>query len=51
MLRHESLDVAVLYSPDAAKALEVIESEPLVSGTGPSRFVLELANLLRIAIL
>jgi hypothetical protein len=50
VLRHESLDVAVLYSPDAAKALEVIESEPLVSGTGPSRFVLELANLLRIAI-
>ena len=51
VLRHDSLDVAVLYSPDSAKALEVIESEPLVSGTGPSRFVLELANLLRIAVL
>jgi hypothetical protein len=50
VLRHDSLDVAVLYSPDAAKALEVIDSEPLVSGAGPSRFVLELANLLRIAI-
>ena len=50
VLRHDSLDVAVLYSPDAAKALEMIESAPLVSGTGPSRFVLELANLLRIAI-
>ncbi|WP_395153377.1 hypothetical protein [Ilumatobacter sp.] len=51
VLRHDSLDVAVLYSPDAATVIEVIESEPLVSGTGPSRFVLELANLLRIAIL
>lgn len=51
VLRHDSLDVAVLYSPDAAHALEVIESQPLVSTTGPSRFVLELANLLRIAIL
>ena len=51
VLRHDSRDVAVLSSPDAATALEVIESEPLVSGTGSSRFVLELANLLCIAIM
>ena len=51
VLRHDSLDVAVLYSPDGAGMVEMVDSSPLVTAAGPSRFVLELANLLRIAIL
>ncbi len=51
VLRHESLDVAVVYAPDHAGAVDVVESEPLAPHGEPMRFVVELANLLRIAIL
>lgn len=51
VLRHQQLDVAVLYSPDAGDAVDVLDAQPLTVGGAPIRFVLELANLLRIAIL
>lgn len=51
VLRHESLDVAVLYRPDYQGAVELVESVPLTQEGKPTRFVMELANLLRIAIL
>lgn len=51
VLHHDRLDVAVLYDPDAAGALRILDAEPIVSGDAPVRFVVELANLLRIAIL
>lgn len=52
VLRHESLDVAVLYTPDVEPdAIDVVGSDPLVVDGHPTRFVVELANLLRIAIL
>jgi hypothetical protein len=51
VLRHDSLDVAVVYSPDHGGAVEVLDSEPLAAGGQPTRFVIDLANLLRIAIL
>ena len=51
VLHHERLDVAVLYSPDADGRVRVTHTEAIsVDGT-PGRFVLELANLLRIAVL
>lgn len=51
VLRHDSLDVAVLYTPDHSGRIEMIDAEPLMQADEPSRFVVELANLLRIAIL
>ncbi len=51
VLRHQSLDVAVVYKPDHAGKIAVLESEPLMTNGEPGRFVVELANLLRIAIL
>lgn len=54
VLRHDSLDVAVVYSaPDDVSPVSVVgEVVPLVDAGGrPTRFVSELANLLRIAIL
>lgn len=51
VLRHESLDVAVVYSPDFPGRVRSLESQPLVELGRPTRFVVELANLLRIAIL
>ncbi len=51
VLRHESLDVAVVYSPDHFGAIEVVDSDSLAVNGVPTRFVVELANLLRIAIL
>ena len=51
VLRHEQVDVAVLYEPDAAGALTVESGESLVVGGTPIRFVRERANLLRSAIL
>lgn len=51
VLRHESLDVAVLYEPDTPGDVTVTGPEPLVVGGTATRFVVELANLLRIAIL
>ncbi len=51
VLRHDSLDVAVVYRPDHLGRTSVRETEPLADTTGPTRFVVELANLLRIAIL
>ncbi len=51
VLRHESLDVAVVYRPDHRGRTSVHDSEALADETGPTRFVVELANLLRIAIL
>jgi hypothetical protein len=51
VLHHQQLDVAVVYSPDAGDSIAVIDDQPLVEGTAPIRFVVELANLLRIAIL
>jgi hypothetical protein len=51
VLRHESLDVAVVYTPDYAGAARIVGSEPLLIDAAPTRFVVELANLLRIAML
>ncbi len=51
VLRHESLDVAVVYSPDHAGVVEVVDTASLAVDGVPTRFVVELANLLRIAIL
>lgn len=51
VLRHESLDVAVVYRPDFAGGVDVVDRTPLVVNGEPSRFALELANLLRIAVL
>ncbi|MFK7917761.1 MAG: RES domain-containing protein [Ilumatobacter sp.] len=51
VLRHDSLDVAVLYQPDTPGPITLTGPEPLVVGGSPTRFVVELANLLRIAIL
>jgi hypothetical protein len=51
VLRHDSLDVAVVYSPDHDGRVEVVDSAPLTAEGQPDRFVVELANLLRIAIL
>lgn len=54
VLRHDSLDVAVVYSSGADRApVHVVgDAAPIVELDGrPTRFVLELANLLRIAVL
>lgn len=51
VLHHERLDVAVLYEPDAAGLVDVVGAEPVSEGGRPVRFVVELANLLRIAVL
>lgn len=50
VLRHASLDVAVLYSPDVVGRVDVLQVDQLVVDGVPIRFVLELANLLRIAV-
>jgi hypothetical protein len=50
VLRHDSLDVAAVYAPDYGGEVDILETTPLVVGDQPSRFVVELANLLRIAI-
>lgn len=51
VLEHQRLDVAVVYRPDHAGRVDVVDSEALVRDGELSRFVRELANLLRIAIL
>lgn len=51
VLRHESLDVAVVYQPDFGARIDIIETEALLTDQKPTRFVIELANLLQIAIL
>ena len=51
VLRHESLDVAVVYRPDHKGRVEIADRTPLMVDSEPSRFALELANLLRIAVL
>lgn len=51
VLRHQSLDVAVVYESPFLGDVSVVDSEPLTVDGDPTRFVLELANLLRIAIL
>lgn len=51
VLHHQNLDVAVIYAPDHTGTIEVVESEPLVVNGEPNRFVVELANMLRIAIM
>ncbi len=51
VLHHQRLDAAVLYQPEATGAVEVIGTEELIVDGTPIRFVLELANLLRIAVL
>ncbi len=51
VLRHESLDVAVVYRPDFTGQVDVVDRTPLVVNGEPCRFALELANLLRIAVL
>lgn len=54
VLQHSPLDVAVRYESsgigEETPSIEVIEREPLVVVDAPIRFVLELANLLRIAV-
>ena len=51
VLRHESLDVAVIYHPDYDGSFNLVGRDPLLVNDDPTRFVIELANLLRIAIL
>ncbi len=51
VLRHDSLDVAVVYRPDHRGRIDILEREPLVQHDEVSRFALELASLLRIAVL
>lgn len=51
VLRHESLDVGAVYRPDHDGEVQITERVPLVQDSKPTRFVIELANLLRIAIL
>jgi len=51
VLQHQRLDVAVVYRPDLSGRTHIIETTPLIDANGPTRFVRELANLLRIAIL
>jgi hypothetical protein len=51
VLRHESLDVAVVYTPNFPGRVRSIESRLLVEGGQPTRFIVELANLLRIPLL
>lgn len=51
VLEHQRLDVAVVYRPDVRCRVRTGEPEPLLTAGEPTRFVQELANLLRIAIL
>ena len=51
VLQHQRLDVAVMYRPDLPGRVQILGTEPLLERNEPSRFVRELANLLRIAIL
>lgn len=51
VLEHRRLDVAVLYETRLAGHVKVLETEPLTVDGRPTRFVQELASLLRIAIL
>lgn len=51
VLHHQRLDVAVVYRPDFAGRVDVGDPSPLLAGDEPLRFVVELANLLSIAIL
>jgi hypothetical protein len=45
------LDVAVVYRKELSGRVRIVDTEPLLDGDEPTRFVRELANLLRIAIL
>ena len=51
VLHHQRLDVAVVYRNELRGRVRIIDTEPLLDGDEPTRFVRELANLLRIAIL
>jgi RES domain-containing protein len=51
VLHHQRLDVAVIYRNELPGRVRIIDTEPLLDGDEPTRFVRELANLLRIAIL
>jgi len=51
VLRHQNLDVAVVFRPDYGGRVKVVDQNGLMTHSEPSRFVLELANLLRIAVL
>lgn len=51
VLQHQRLDVAAVYRPDLRGRTHIIDTAPLLDDNEPTRFVRELANLLRIAIL
>ena len=51
VLQHQRLDVAVIFRPDVPGRVRTLGTEPLLESGEPTRFVRELANLLRIAIL
>lgn len=51
VLQHQRLDVAVVYRPELAGGVRIVDTDPLLEGDDLTRFVRELANLLRIAVL
>ena len=51
VLQHQRLDVAVVYRTELRGRVRIVETEPLMQGDELTRFVRELANLLRIAVL
>ncbi len=51
VLEHQRLDAAVVYRPDLPGRVRIVDTQPLLDGDGLTRFVRELANLLRIAVL
>ncbi len=51
VLEHRRLDAAVIYQDRYDGTAEVLGAEPLTADGDPTRYVLELASLLRIAIL
>ena len=51
VLQHQRLDVAVVYRSELSGRVRIVDTEPLLDGDELTRFVRELANLLRIAVL
>ena len=51
VLQHQRLDVAVVYRTELPGRVRIVDTEPLLEGDELTRFVRELANLLRIAVL
>lgn len=51
VLQHQRLDVAIVYRTELPGRVRIVDAEPLLDGDDLTRFVRELANLLRIAVL